>query len=99
MQLCDNLPNKIPCFFPETSWGTKNKYMIERTQFLAEPIRIPVRVHRAMAELQRGGVGDGPDGGVRERSGAVPLQRAGGDHLYSRRPRTRFAARENSRGN
>lgn len=64
---------------------------------ISESIRIPVRVDSEMAELQRGGVGDGPDGGVRERRRAVPVQRAAGDRAHSWRPRPGLAVREDPR--
>ena len=34
-----------------------------------------------MAELQRRGVGDGPDRGIRERRRPLPIQRAAGDSV------------------
>lgn len=55
---------------------------------------MPVRIDSEVAELQRGGLGDGPDNGVRERRRTLPLQRAAGDRVHTWRSRARLAARE-----
>lgn len=62
----------------------------------SESPRISTRVDSEMAELQRGGVGDGPHSSFRERRSPVPVQRAGGDRVYAWRSRARLNARENA---
>lgn len=57
-------------------------------------MRLAFGVDSEMDELQWRGVGRGPDGGVRQRRRPLPVQRAGGHRVHSRRPGARVLAGE-----